>query len=381
MNKYILFFISLISISLCAYLPFKKSNGFDDKVCGYKFNSVYYVKTCKDEGKYCKYIDEDLSICEELPKTLTLKTFDEECKSDFECEENLYCYGGKCKIYNSAIQCQTNEVAQKTTSGWICKLKAIEDYCVYMDGVTYTNNYPYSPDYFKVCGEITFNPRSLGTQGSLGTKYDVMTIKSAYIGTVPDGKFVQNAKACKSGFALPFYPDGSLIDPSLDIPSNQNKMYLKCVSINDFNYKDSSKKCTFKYETDKIYYADRLDYYNDIDSSSLGISGEKVRENGLCDEFLMTRLEMFSKYIGIFTEDKQKSCATKENYNEPETCNDNELRKWLYYLKHPENYILYYDEKGSDVANYLIQQEYPLYESSKFLYIKFFISLLLLLLF
>lgn len=373
MNK-ILFFISLISISLCAYLPLKKHNGFDDNVCGYKFSSINYVKTCKDEGKYCKYIDEDLSLCEDIPKPITLKTVGDDCKTKLECEEGLYCYGGKCSIYESVVGCSANEELHKTKTGWECKLKASIDYCTYKDDVTITSLTPYSTDYFKVCGEINFKPSSLGT--GLGTYYDIMSIKYNYIGTVADGKFVLDAKACKSGFALPFYPDDSFKDPSSD-NTYRNLMYLKCVNINEIDYKDSND-CTFKYDTDKIYYSNRLDY-SKINPLSLGINKQPV--NDLCDKYLMTKLEIFSKYIGVFTEEKQKSCATKDNYNEPETCNDNELRKWMYYYKNPENYILYYDEKGSDVANYLIQQEYPLYESSKFLYIKFFISLLLLLLF
>ena len=374
MSKYILFFISLISISLCGYLPLKKSNGFDDNVCAYKFSSVNYVKTCK-EGQICKDIGEETSICEDIPNTITLKTLGEDCKHKFECETGLFCYGGKCTIYDSAIGCSANEEAHRLKDGWVCKIKAVEDYCKY-DDVNYPN-IDYSPDYSKVCGEITFKTNSLGT--NQGTEYIVSTIKSAYIGTVADGKFVQNPKACKSGYALPFYPDDSLKDPSYD---NRNKMYLKCVTINDVDY-ESYGSCTFKYDTDKIYYTNHFDYnYNNIIYRySEDINDNQFRYSSLCLNNLKTRLEMFSKYIGVFTEDKQKDCAKKENYNEPKTCNDNELRKWLYYYQNPEHYILYYDEKGNDVANYLIQQKYPLYQSSKILNIKYFISLLLLLLF
>lgn len=377
MNKYILFFISLISISLCAYLPLKKHNGFDDNVCGYKFNSVFYVKTCKDEGKYCKYIDDndDLSLCEDIPKPITLKTLGDDCNTKFECEEGLYCYGGKCTITNSALGCAATYEPHKSKTGWECRLKASIDYCTYKDDVTTTSLTPYSEDYFKVCGEINFKPVPLAT--GQGTYYDIMSIKYDYIGTVADGKFVQDPLACKSGFALPFYPDGGVIDPSSDI-SNRNEMFLKCVNINEIDYKDSND-CTFKYDTDKIYYSNRLSYSRIFPNNRNGLLGPSISD--VCDKYLMTKLEIFSKYIGVYTEEKQKSCATKDNYNEPETCNDNELRKWMYYYKNPVNYILYYDEKGSDVANYLIQQEYPLYESSKFLYIKFFISLLILLLF
>lgn len=374
MNKYILFFIYLISISLCGYLPLKKSNGFDDNVCAYTFSSVNYVKTCK-EGQFCKSIDGGTSICEDIPNTITLKTLGDDCKHKFECEKGLYCYGGKCTIYDSAIGCSANEEVHRVKNGWECKIKEIADYCKYdINNVNFITPVDYTPDYSKVCGEITFKTDSLGT--NQGTEYTVSTIKSAYIGTVPDGKFVLNPKACKSGYALPFYPDDSLKDPSYD---RRNKMYLKCVSINDVDY-ESYGGCTFKYDTDKIYYTNHYDN-SKIYIYSEDINGNPFRYTNLCPNNLKTKLEMFSKYIGVFTEDKQKDCAKKENYNEPETCNDNELRKWKYYYENPEHYILYYDEKGNDVANYLIQQEYPLYQSSKILNIKYFISLLLLLLF
>ena len=291
MNKYILFFISLISISLCAYLPLKKHNGFDDNVCGYKFSSVYYVKTCKDEGKYCKYIDDDLSLCEDIPKPITLKTLGDDCNTKLECEKGLYCYGGKCTISNSALGCAANYEPHKTKSGWECKLKASIDYCTYKDDVTITGLTQYSTDYFKVCGEINFKSVPLGT--GLGTGYDVMSIKYNYIGTVADDKFVYDAKACKSGFALPFYPDGGVTDPST---SNVNKMFLKCVNINEIDYKGSND-CTFKYDTDKIYYSNRLNYGNIFSIMDLDPNIQEQRINDLCDEYLMTRLEIFSKYI------------------------------------------------------------------------------------
>ena len=382
MSKYILLLINLISICSCGYLPLKKGNGFDDNVCAYYYSSVNYVKTCKDKGKYCKLIGEQTSFCENVPTQLTIKSIDESCTSKYECDKGLNCFG-KCTLSSSAsisTNCGTNLEPHRTEYGWICKPTTIADYCYYRDNNNYLRGITFPPDYSKVCGEISFETTSLGT--NLGTKYDVLTIKSAYIGTVADGKFVLNAKACKSGYALPFYPDSSGNDPS---SSNLNEMFLKCVSINEIEYEER-KKCILKYDTDKLYDISRFNYRS-IFQSSLGISGNNIYDSydsyndEFCDENLITKLDMFSKYIGIFTEEKQKNCETKENYNEPATCNDNELRKWLYYYNHPEHYILYYKEDGNDVANFLIQQEYPLYEFSKFLNIKYFISLLFLIIF
>ena len=354
MSKIIIFFFYLISISLCGYLPLKKHNGFDDNVCGYLYGNINYVKTCKDKGKYCKYIGDSTSICEDIPTAIALKTLDESCNSRFECEKGLFCYSGKClKSSNSAINCGTNSEAHRTENGWVCKTSTIAEYCYYRDNSAYSFGFSMSPDYSKVCGEINFETSSLGS--NLGTKYEILTIKSAYIGTVPDGKFVQDVKACKSGYALPFYPDSTLIDPSLDT-SNANKMYLKCVNINDIDYK-GYHNCIFKYDSDKLYDASKVDY-DLIEPRSISISGRDFINNNYNDEFcyenLMTKLEMFSKYIGVFTEAKQKECEKKENYNEPETCNDNEIRKWFYYYNNPEHYNLYYDEKGNDVANYRV---------------------------
>lgn len=371
MNKYILFFIYLVSTSLSSYLPLKKDNGFDDNVCAYYFKDVNYVKTCKDKGKYCKNIGEATSFCEDAPTTITLKTLDDKCDSTYECEDGLYCYSGQCTMYpNTIVNCGNNEVAIKTTNGWICKDKAVENYCYYRDNNNYSGGTPNTyenPNFFKVCGEITFEPTTLPNND--GTKYSRLTIETAYIGTVEDGKFVQDPLACKSGYALPFYPNSSLKDPS---STGVNKMFLKCVKVNGIDYDNSlTDKCVIKYDNDLIYNIGQLNtvVYPDF------------RASDFCEQNLMTKLEIFSKYINVFTKEKQEKCATKDNYNEIYTCNDNELRKWYYYYKNPSHYTLYYKEKGNDVANYLIQQAFPLYESSKYLQIKYLIILLFLFLF
>ena len=121
------------------------------------------------------------------PKNNTLKTLDDHCKIKFECEEGLYCYGGKFTIHDSVSGCSVNEEVHKTKSGWECKLTSI-DYYTYKDDVTIISLTPYSTDYLKVCGEITFKPVSLGT--GQGTQYDIMSIKYDYFGKIPDGRFV-----------------------------------------------------------------------------------------------------------------------------------------------------------------------------------------------
>ena len=381
--KYILLFICLIKISISSYLPLKKSNGFEDNVCAYYFNDVNYVRTCKD-GQYCKEVGESTSFCEDKPTSITLKGLDEKCDSKYECEDNLNWYSGQCtRRDNTLVNCGTGQEAHKTKNGWVCKDTAISNYCYYQDDSTYSSGRTYEPDYFKVCGEITFGSNTL--PNNKGVIYYPVKIESTYIGTVDDGKYVYNALACKSGYALPFYPGSSLNDPSL-LSTNKNNMYLRCVSVNGID-NNHSDKCIIKYDNDKIYNIKQLKerLYENLSPSDPNYYDQLVipyvNFNDFCDENLLTKLELFSKYINVFTKDKQEKCATKDNYNEPYTCNDNELRKWFYYYNHPKHYLLYYKEKGNDVANYLIQKDYPLYESSKFLCIKYFIGLLFLLLF
>ena len=389
MKRYILLFIYLFSSSLSSYLPLKKHNGFDDNVCAYTFNDIEYVKTCKDKDKYCKYIGESTSFCEDRPTSITLKTLEEKCESKFECEDDLYCYLGQCSMSENSINiCGTDQEPHKTQSGWECKDKAIADYCYYKDNLNYQSGTRYEPDYFKVCGEITFDSNTL--TGNNGLEYFPVKIESAYIGTVEDGKYVKDALACKSGYALPFYPGTSLKDPS-SLSSNKNHMFLRCVSVNGIDRVDNNNNnnnCVIKYDDDKIYNIEQLNGNPKLYPYALyGTPQYDLRLlysgsiSQFCDENLMTQLEIFSKYINVFNKEKQEQCAKKENYNEPYTCNDNELRKWFYYYNNPSHYKLYYDEDGNDVANYLIQKSFPLYESSKFISVKFLIGLLFLLLF
>ena len=152
MRKYILLLIYLISTCLCGFLPLKKGTGFDDNVCAYFYSDVYYVKTCKDKGKYCKIIGEKTAFCENTPTQLTLKTIDESCTSKYECDKGLNCYG-KCTLSNSAsisTNCPTNFEPHKIESGWTCKITTIADYCYYRDNTNYPAGINYSPDYLSL---------------------------------------------------------------------------------------------------------------------------------------------------------------------------------------------------------------------------------------
>ena len=256
----------------------------------------------------------------------------------------------------------------------------------------------YSPDFLKVGGIISFNV----TSTSDGKVYEAEEIKTAYVGTVNDGDFVFDEKACKSGYALYFYGDGNLNEPYTG-NIYTNYMYKRCVTLQDID-NSSSNNCKIKYSigeskdiktydvnelSGKMTIAERESYedqYGNVFTSYYNnIDDDKV--NGLeklCKSNIKTKLEIFKKYIEIFTEDFQSKCIKSETIDNAylETCGDNKLRKWSYLYANPSQYEIYYDEDknkdGNEVINFLVQQAYSSYQSSRFLNIHYFICLLLL---
>lgn len=363
MIKYFISLFLIISPSLSAYQSLKKYNGFDklnDNICRYYYSSVSYVKMC-DEGKYCKSVANqytrdlfDMYMCVDIEKEIKKKNLDETCTQSGifnECDRNLYCNSNnKCtfsctgattiyKTNNGDYDCKPNDMP----SGLYYYREYNDDY-----SVKKTINSP-AYDYGKVGGIISFIHDN-------NNNYHKTKVENAYIGTVKNGEFVDDNLACESGYALLFYPDGGLKNPSTNSVSNPR--VLKCVTVNSIDiYKNGD--CAINYDDDKVYYL----------------------SSGSCDGFLMTKLKLFKKYIEKFTPEKQESCSSnKDNYNEPMTCNDDEIRKWYYFYTHPEDYILYYEEKDkpNDVVNFLIQQEYKLYQSSNFTYIRYLLLFLIL---
>lgn len=358
----------------------KKNKYFKEDVCAYPDSSITYVRPC-EEGKYCQMMNE-LGICQDIPYKAQIKGLGDECSSDFECDLGLNCISTKC-TYSGCTSPGSSIV--KTHSGWICQTNTNAGLCFYRDFSTSPwRDISVNHDYFQVCGKITF--KDISPSSTTGKKYVIEKIESAYIGTI-ESDFVSDERACKSGYALYFYPDGTLTDPGKD--DYTNNMYKKCVTVNNIEKREST--CIIQYDTDKIYNVDQLAIRTGDDGNTLinyGINNGQIylslrSDNSyICNDNLLTKLEMFSKYINLFTVEKQKQCSTKENYNEPETCNDNEIRKWYYFYENPDDYILYYDEKdkNNDVVNFLLQETYKSYISSTKLNIKYFISFLFLLL-
>lgn len=361
MIKYFLLLLALISPNLSAYQSLKNYYGFDkikgkDDVCSFKYSSVTYVKPCEN-GKYCEDFGEDLSLCVDAKKIISKKSIGQSCSSSSECISGLYC-DNTCKSHcgDSNLQDYLNKYGM-----YYCKDTHIQDGLYYYREFDNDNNPKSSTliyndiDIFKVGGKIYFHSQK---QSDNSYHYYEEKKELAYIGSVKDNEFVEDPIACSSGFAIKFYPDGTLKDPSNSYP---NQKFYKCVTVKDVGYYNGN--CYIKYgDNDEIYFG------SDI--------------SGTCNELLLTKLNLFKKYIGVYTPEKQKSCDKSENYNEVYTCNDDEIRKWYYFYNSPLDYLLYYnekDDKGTDITTYLIKQIFNSYQSAGILNIKYIILLLFLL--
>lgn len=374
--------ISIFSFLYCSspgnptFAPFSKNKellDIDEDICLYQ-KGLVYVRGCK-EGKFCKDRNEGLSICEDIEYPLT---FTDSCQSSLECDNDYYCDSGKC-----TLGCNTGTSAYITEKG---KRACIPDT---MKGLCFkatldTSSGAYSgifqnSEFFKVCGKITKFDKISST--TYGDTYYPLEIENSYIGTVDDGEFVYDENACKSGFALYFYANKALKNPSTN---TDNHMFKMCVTLVDI--KGQKIKYKIGSGNENEYNLNHLSNFDTLVYSRNTIYSLTPSSASGYDDNLKIKAEIFQKYISVLTSDKQKKCAEDENnINEPNTCNDDQLRKWHYFLSNVNEYILYYkrkdnkDEVSNDVVNYLVQQWYPLYQNSKLLEIKYFLFLLILL--
>lgn len=362
-----------------------------DDICRYKDpeTDFIHIKFC-EEGKTCKPLStstrDSIYTCQNITTIIPLKTYEESCESDFECETGLYCKRGtlanKCSPLTSCGD--GYKLYQYRDGSWDCRSNN-------NPGITLINSatspFYASPGYLKVHGK-------LHVKEVTNKNYEVEKIEESDIGSVPNGDFVADELACESGFALYFYGNGELEDPYTGTGSSNGNMFKKCVSVDSIEI-TSSHECRITYDGGKIYNVWQLELGNnnkkdytgdqiqlyDRSSSSSSSSGLSLTPYyyELCQEHLVTKLEMFKRYKDRLKE-KLDNCTFKDNYNEPETCNDDILRKWYHFYKNPEDYLLYYDdeEEDNEIAKFLIQQDYNLYQFSGFLKIKYFIPLLFL---
>lgn len=339
-------YLALFTIVSSELIYMKKDTKLGENVCYYKDpeTDFEYVRPC-EEGKYCDTLSpssgSSVHTCQNVSSLIVLKTQGDSCVSSVECATGLFCVNEKC-----SSDCSSNQIQIRKSNGdWGCRSAYHPEYISYTDendpSKTISNQ---NSGYLKVRGEIQFKKDN-------NNVYTEASIKADYIGTVSKGKIVYNEKACETGFTLLFYPDGNLKDPAINGYANR-QTFKKCVEVNSVD----SEQCVITYDGDNIY------------------NGPSA-----CQKDLLVKLEMFKRYKDRLNEIRDE-CEKKENFNEPETCNDDELRKWWHFYNNPNDYILYYEEeKDNKIAKYLIQLDYPSFQISQFLSIKYLISFLFLL--
>lgn len=383
MFKYLLVFLCLISSSLLTYRPMsRKTIDFGGNVCYQKeYNGVIpieYVRPCS-AGKYCHSTDSsgnDLGTCETY--TQIIKTLGETCESNIECDNGLVCntvdgekqctltsttpYSKHDSIRNTDIfyYCLSGKIAYSTDVSSISCNTLPSDvsnnkYLYIKESTGSSTTYKIPPGPYQVKGKISFKE----TSGI----YSSSSIDISDIGSVDAGNFVEDERACKSGFTLKFYVNGNNpVLPKFGDTLDSRNIFKLCVNVKEVEL--DSLGCKIKYtisnEDEKIYYLSQMS-----ESSSI------------CSN-LMTKLEMFKNYIEKL-EPIKAECKSKNYYEEPFTCRNDELRKWWYFFYNPDKYMLYKDQ--TEVVEYLLQSQYKTYNANKgsFLNMNYLFSLLILL--
>ena len=386
MYKYFLIVLSLFSPSISEIYAPMSTRTFDfqvDDICGYQKSSddFMYVEPCEKDYS-CEMVTNLVSpisypiiaICRK--KILEeLSYFGSSCEEDNDCYSTLKCVEKKCTLeendyaveIGNQFYCPDNLIPIRDNTGYKCEKRDKHK----MDGLYYLKEdsgetYAY-PDYMKIRGEITLDKAE--------NNYQLLKISVNSIGSVDNGKFVEDEKVCKSGFALEFYPNGTISDTS----STFNTNYKKCVQFDGIEYKKYGGTCKIKYILDNknlVYDVDKVD--TNIISSSY--------KNTFCNgfKFKETKLDLFKQYVNKVSE-LGDECTSNKYYDEPFTCKNDELRKLYYFYNHIDKYLLYKSE--DEISEFLLQNEYPSYgvkfsktEGSSYLSNKFICLLILLLL-
>ena len=398
MNKYFFICLCLFSLSLSFYRPLSKLNTiYPSDICYFKdttansaISNIAYVKGCPNNKKCIKVDNTDsyeIFICNSQN---LVKASCSTCNNQFECISSDTCTERQCTHTGLTCTSTPGSTSSLCSSGQI--FNSISSSCedgreqkkslckTYDSSETQTGGYNVDSN-AKLCGK-----NSIKNNGD--NNYYIENTQWVYYGSVDDGEFVEQPEACKSGYALYFYGNTQLENPS----SGAHKMFLRCVTVLDaelaqITASDSQSSCTrIKY---KIGNGNELIY----DLSNLEGRDHSVND---CDYLLMTKIEIFKKYIEEY--DKVKTQCSDN------LCGKDELMKWWYLYNNPREYLLYKDQ--TEVLDYLIQARYDQYtpetgkvpettpvtepvtitedetttepetESSRFLNIKYFIFLL-----
>ena len=377
----IFLFFSIISQTLSTIYAPMSVRTFDldiEDICSYQksTNDFKYVEPCEkdykcEETAFTGLVGGTLGICRKNNQVQT--PFGSACEENTDCNSDytdLICQNKICVI-------DENKEAIHIDNTYFCpnnKLFPLSDgygnyICTKIEGNEETKKLCKSgstreayPDYMKVCGEIELDADN--------NNYIKTSINS--IGSVSDGKFVENLLACKSGFALNFYSDGETTSTP---PGADN--YPKCVEYNGVEYKKDDS-CKIKYILDKkVYYYDT----GKVDGILFGNNAQTFCNNF---KFIDTKLDLFRQYVNKVTQ-LGNECSNIKYYDEPYTCKNDELRKLYYFYNNIEEYMLYKNE--DEITEFILQKVYPSYgvkyskdDASNYLNNKFICLLILLLL-
>ena len=385
MLKETLLILSLFSLSTSyTYAPFhqRKFEYSISDLCSYDDNNFQYVKPCQTNYQ-CKDLNggdtHDIRTCKEYVNKI-IKIFGDSCTYDIECDSGLECSSSKCVCFNDYspykikdrvsgdyyYYCNDNYKATGSNSNAKCvstndnTVSGISSNLCYQTGTDGTNIKTVLPDFGLVCGQNTWESYS-SSSSSPGYKYKKET-KMNRMGTLDDGTFVTDERACKSGFALELFLDQTPKQPSNGDPAKDSV----CVTLNGVDFGENNI-VIYKYSLKNTEYS-----YNTKSSSGSSDAA-----------YLMTKLELFKEYVN---KAKDINCSKGSGYdNEQFTCGNDDLRRAWYFYNNPKNYLLYKNEDA--IIDYLLQLSYPDYkprysepqQASGYLNIKF-ISLLILLL-
>ena len=382
MNKLLLIALCFFSPSLSSIYAPMSTRTFDfqvDDICKYQKTSTdfIYVEPCEKDYS-CESIyssgSQQIGVCRKNVQE-EISFFGSSCEEDDDCYGNIKCVDKKCTLeendtplYLDKYYCPDSLIPVQTDSGnYKCEKRDKNE----MDGLCYLKTESgtiknASPDYLKVCGEISLDKAE--------NNYAKLKTSVNSLGSIDNGKFVEDPMACKSAFTLFFYPNGKISNPSpTTVP---NTPYQMCIQFNGIEYKKSGS-CKINYiigENKFIYDFDKTD----ISAYSSPTS--------ICSYFkvIEARLDLLNQYINKVNE-LGDECIKSNFYDEPHTCRNDEVRKLYYFYNHIDEYLLYKNE--DEISEYILQEIYPSYgvkfsktDGSNYLSNKFICLLILFLL-
>ena len=338
-------------------MSYKKHN-FGDNVCNYydREDYVNYVRPC-DTGYYCQDTESNnngadnkhnLHTCQKYmhipPNPSTpKKDINEKCDNTNDCISGLTCSGTdpdkKCNI-----QCTSSDQTHYLINGkYECRYGSFKDKCQYTDANHILQSYT-RRNKCKVCGKINFAEKKDDSQKIY---YVISSVDENDKYSQPDNTFVSDKDACQSGTALYFYGDGSIQNDIDNAHASENVLYYKCVTIKAVDHSNKRFNYTIGDDTIHIYDIKEVEYDN-VDTNNDGISDKKTELTNLCTKYLMTE-------IGLWNDNKDEYINYLKCTDDNQA--DDNLKRKLYYLDNPEEYLLYKDQ--TEVMEYLIQKEYP----------------------